>query len=319
MSDSAAAVAPVVNTPATSAETGDSSQENAELDAAEAAEEGEVVAEPAKTTKLDPKKAKENEKRLKKLKLKVDGKEIEEEIDLDDEDRLIRELQMSKMGQKRAQQHADLEKQVRAFFTDFGKDPFHAMSQLGMKPEEVIDQYINKQMENAKKTPEQLRAEQLEQELQRIKFERDNEKKESEKREFDRLQEQAFKQYDVQMEQSLAKSDLPKTPYTVKKIADYMLAALQAGKDVSPDDVIPLVREEMHNDLKEMFASLPEDAVEQLIGEQMLNKLRKKRVAKAQAAQQAIGKAPIKDTGISGKSQEKKSGEKKSFKDFFGI
>ena len=71
MSDSAAAVAaPVVNTPATSAETSDSSQENAELDAAEAAEEGEVVAEPVKTAKVDTKKAKENEKRLKSLNLK---------------------------------------------------------------------------------------------------------------------------------------------------------------------------------------------------------------------------------------------------------
>ena len=316
MSDSTVVAAPVAVDTSNSAEIADNTQENTEVEAAEGAETPEVAAKPTKAT---VQKAKENEKRLKKLKLKVDGKEFEEEFDLDDEDRLIRELQMSKMGQKRAQQHADLEKQVRAFFTDFEKDPFFAMSQLGMKPDAVIDQYINKQMENAKKSPEQLRAEQLENELQRIKSERDNEKKDSEAKEFKRLQEAAFTQYDVQMEQSLAKSDLPKTPYTVKKIADYMLAALQAGKDVTPDDVIPLVREEMHNDLKEMFASLPEDAVEQLIGEQMLNKLRKKRVAKAQAAQQAIGKAPIKDTGISGKSQEKKSGEKKSFKDFFGI
>jgi len=313
MSDSTVVAAPVAVDTSNSAEIADNTQENTEVEAAEGAETPEVAAKPTKAT---VQKAKENEKRLKKLKLKVDGKEFEEEFDLDDEDRLIRELQMSKMGQKRAQQHADLEKQVRAFFTDFEKDPFFAMSQLGMKPDAVIDQYINKQMENAKKSPEQLRAEQLENELQRIKSERDNEKKDSEAKEFKRLQEAAFTQYDVQMEQSLAKSDLPKTPYTVKKIADYMLAALQAGKDVTPDDVIPLVREEMHNDLKEMFASLPEDAVEQLIGEQMLNKLRKKRVAKAQEANKLVGSNKIVETGKSSKTDNKPK-EKISYKDFF--
>lgn len=313
MSDSTAAVAAPVIESSNSAEIADNNTEVETVEGAEGEETPEVAPKPTKT---EVKKAKENEKRLKKLKLKVDGKEFEEEFDLDDEDRLIRELQMSKMGQKRAQQHSDLEKQVRAFFTDFEKDPFFAMSQLGMKPDQVIDQYINKQMENAKKSPEQLRAEQLEQELQKIKTDRDNEKKESEKKEFERLQQHAFQQYDVQMEQSLAKSDLPKTPYTVKKIADYMLAALQAGKDVTPDDVIPLVREEMHNDLKEMFASLPEDAAEQLIGEQMLNKLRKKRVAKAQEANKLVGGNKIVETGKSSKTDGKPK-EKLSYKDFF--
>src|SRR5690348_18207496 len=43
-------------------------------------------------------------KRIKKLKLKVDGKEYDEEIDLDNDEELVRHLQMSKMGQKRAQE-----------------------------------------------------------------------------------------------------------------------------------------------------------------------------------------------------------------------
>jgi hypothetical protein len=316
MSDTVAAVAaPIVNTPANSAETPNDTTENTEVEDSEGDEVAEVVAKPSKK---DIKKAQEVEKRIKKLKLKVDGQEIEEDFDLDDEDRLVKELQMSKMGQKRAQQHADLEKQVRAFFQAFEKDPFEAMHQLGMKPDQVIDQYINKQMDQAKKSPEQIQREKLEQELQRIKAERESEKETAKTKELARLQEQAFTQYDLQMEQSLAKSDLPKTPYTVKKIADYMLVALQAGKDVTPEDVIPLVREEMHSDLREMFASLPEDAVEQLLGEQMLNKLRKRRISKAQAGSQAVGKSTIQDTGRSGKT-ESKPGDKKSFKDFFGI
>lgn len=322
MSDSPAAVAaPVASaTPANSAET-PIVDNTAELDAADAAEEAAEAAKPVdpKAVKPPVQKAKEAEKRLKKLKLKVDGKEIEEEFDLDDEERLVKELQMARMGQKRAQQHSDLDKSVKAFFAAFEKDPFRAMSELGMKPEQVIDKYINEQLENSKKSPEQIEAEKNRAELQALKAEREKEKEDNKSKELVRLQEQAFQQYDVQLEQSLSKSDLPKTPYTVKKIADYMIAGLKAGKDVSPEDVIPLVREEMHNDLKEMFASLPEEVVEGLLGEQVLTKLRKRRVAKAAAAQQAIGSAKVVDTGKNANSEKKSDGKKMTYKDLFGI
>lgn len=329
MSDTPAAVAaPVVNSPVNSAETPNTSTESAELDAAEAAEEaaeaeqlGKVDPKTAKSSKKDVKQAAEVEKRIKKLKLKVDGKEIDEDFDLDDEDRLIRELQMSKMGQKRAQEKADLEKQVQAFFNAFQKDPFGAMKELGMDPNQSIDNYINQQLENAKKTPEQLEAEKARAELQQLKAEREREKEDFKTKELQRLQEQAFQQYDIQMEQALGKSSLPKTAYNVKRIADYMLVALQAGKDVSPEDVIPLVEEELNSDLRDMFDSLPEEKIEKLLGEQTLNKLRKRRVAKSQAAQQLVGKPNIQDTGSKdkGSDSKKSDGKKMTYKDLFGI
>jgi hypothetical protein len=328
--NSAAPVAADANM--SSSENNEISQENQEVDASaeesaedgeesseESSEEGEKSAKAGEGKEKSKKKAeKELERRIKKLKLKVDGKEIEEELDLDDDERLIRELQMAKMGQKRAQEKADLEKQVRAFFDAFQKDPFAAMTELGFQPEQVIDEYINKQLEQAKKTPEQIEKERLETELQRLKSEREREKEELRAKELERLQQQEFERYDMLMEQALTKSQLPKTPYTVKKIADYMLVALEAGKDVSPEDVIPLVQEEMNSDLKEMFASLPEDTIEALLGEQVLNKLRKRRVAKAQEAQKNLPKSQIQDTGKSVKG-EAKTKEKLSYKDLFGF
>lgn len=326
MSEAVANAAPAAIEPVNSAEPVENSQENTELEAEELESqestddsEEESTEKTVKAAKPAKKAEKELEKRLKKLKLKVDGKEIEEELDLDNDEELVRHLQMAKMGQKRAQEKAELEKQVRAFFEAFEKDPFAAMQELGKDPNQVIDDYINKQMENAKKSPEQLQREQLEAELQRMKTEREREREELKSKELERLQQQEFERYDMLMEQALTKSDLPKTPYIVKKIADYMLIGLEAGHDVSPEDVIPLVREEMHGDLKEMFNSLPEEVIEGLLGEQVLNKLRKRRVAKSQEAQKALGKAPIQDTGKTSKGQENKSKEKVSFKQFFGV
>jgi hypothetical protein len=326
MADVVQTAAPAANTPATSAETPTPESTEVDLDAAEAAEEAAEGSEAsksdekveAKDDKKGKKEEKAKEKRLKKLKLKVDGKEIEEELDLDDDEALIRQLQMAKMGSKRAQEKSDLEKQIKSFFEAFEKDPFATMKELGKNPDALIDQYINQQLENAKKSPEQVEKERIEAELKSIKAEREREREEVKKRELERLQQQAFQQYDMQMEQSLSKSSLPKTPYIVKKIADYMLVGLEAGYDVSPEDVIPLVQEELNSDLKDMFSSLPEEQVEALLGEQVLNKLRKRRVAKAAAAQAAVTKPKIQDSGKAAKT-EKTEGEKKSYKDFFGI
>jgi hypothetical protein len=96
-----------------------------------------------------------------------------------------------------------------------------------------------------------------------------------------------------------------------------MLVALEAGHDVTPDDVVDVVREEMNSDLKEMFASLDEETIEGLLGEQVINKLRKRRVAKAQAAQKALGTKVV-ETGNSVKTDETPK-EKLSYKDFFKV
>lgn len=325
MSDAPVSAAPVA---APSANPENSNQNSAELSADETALEatldgsedgideasGKLVEKPAKK---EEKKAKEVEKRLKKLKLKVDGKEIEEEIDLDDEEGLVRHLQMSKMGQKRAQEKADQEKMMKAFLNDLDSDPFETMKKLGKDPEALIEAYINKQMELAKKSPAEIEAEQAKAELKAFKEQREREQSERQAAELERLQQQAFQQYDNQMEETLKKSGLPQDAYTVKKMADYMVAVLEAGYDVTPQDVVDLVKAERHQDLQVHLSSLNEDEIEELLGQQTLNKLRKRRVAKAQESQKVLGTKVI-ETGKTGKVVEK-SQQKQSFKDFFKL
>jgi hypothetical protein len=87
---------------------------------------------------------------------------------------------------------------------------------------------------------------------------------------------------------------------------------------VTPEDVIPLVRDEMHGDLQEMFKVLPVETIEALLGDQVINNLRKKRVAKAQEAQKKVAKPQIPDSGKSAKdANTEKAKEKISYKDFF--
>ncbi len=160
----------------------------------------------------------------------------------------------------------------------------------------------------------------LSEEITKLKEEREASKEEQRQKELAHLQEVEFQRYDNMMTDALGKhQDLPKSPYIVKKMADYMLLGLQNGVELTAEDVIPLVREEMQDDLKQMFAVMPEDVIESIVGKETINKIRKKNIAKAKAGPVPATPAAKNgiDTGVTTKS-EKAPAKKQSFRDFFG-
>lgn len=272
-----------------------------------------------------PKQQQAAKKMLKSLKLKVDGREVEEKLPFeipDDEESIEfmkRNLQMSKMGQKRAQEFSQLEKEVRSFIDELRKNPRKVLSDpsIGIDVKKMAAELIEEEIANSQKSPEQLAKEKLEAELKSLKEEREREKEETKKRDFERIQQESFERYDMLITQALDKSDLPKSPYVVKKMADYMLLGLQQGIDVTPEDVLPLIRDEVQSELKDMFAVMPEEVIEAIIGKDVFTRVRKKNIAAAKAS-----KTPptAKQAGVdSGKKPEEKPKQKQSFKEFFNI
>lgn len=288
-------------------------------DAVESQETNQVPGASSQEAKAAAKEA----ARLRSLRLKVDGREIEEDLpfEIPDDPEAVeymkRHLQMSRMGTKRAQEYAQLEKEIRQLITEGTKNPRQLLKELNIDERELARQIIEQEIENSQKSPEQLEKERIEQELRSLKEEREREKVEFEKKEFERLQEQAYEKYDAQMTTALEKSNLPKEPYVVKKIADYMLVALQEGYDVSAEDVIPLVKQELEKDIQTLIGAMPDEALEQFLGKQRLANFRKKNLAKAKEAVAVSSAKAVKDTG--GKSVAKEPEKKISYKDFFGI
>lgn len=274
-----------------------------------------------------PVQAKVEKALLKKLKLKVDGQEYEEELPFDIPDSpeaveyMRRHMQMSKVANKRMSEYSQLEGEVKAFIDEMRKNPKKALSNpaFGVDLKKLAAEVIEEEIANSQKSPEQLDKEKLEAELKSMKEEREKEKEESKRKEFERLQEQEYERYDSLMTKALEKSDLPKSPYVVKKMADYLLMGLQNNMDITPDDVLPLIREEILEDLKQMFAIMPEEVVESVVGKDVLTRLRKKNVAKAKAGQPP---APVKSSvpDIGNKKQIKEvPKEKLNYRKFFGV
>lgn len=311
-------------------EQADTSQEGA----SEGSGDIQAVAQDAQATLSNPKASKaakiEAKKTLKKLTLKVDGQEYDEELpfELPDDPKAVeymkRQLQMSKMGQNRAQHAATLEKEIVQFFDELKANPKKALSNPAFKDrldlKKLAAEIIEEEIENSKKSPEQLEKEKLQAELQAIKEERENEKKSAEQREFERLREKYAEDYDMQITQALEGNKIPKSAAAVKKIADYMEIAVNAGKDVSVNDLIPIIRDELASDFLQHLNSLPDDQLDQYIPKAIQDRLRKKVVAKAkQAASNPALKGNTK-VANTGKESEKKADEpKKTMKQLWGV
>lgn len=323
MSESANASA----SPATESSSIESSDSLESSQAAEGLEAAAAEGEASQSQAAQSAAAKKEAARIRKLKLKVDGQELEEELPFEIDDNpeaveyMTRQLQMSKAAQKRMGEHAQLQKEVKYFLEELRKNPKKILADpsIGIDVKQLAAQIIEEEIANSQKSPEQLEKERLEAELRSLQEEREQEREELRQKEFERLQEIEYERYDNLMSKALETSDLPKSPYVVKKMADYMLLGLNEGIDVSPEDVLPLVREEIQNDLREMFAVMPDEVIEKIVGKEVFNRVRKKNVAKAKTAPAPV-KSAIKDSGASSKSATSNgSGEKKSFRDFFGV
>jgi hypothetical protein len=269
----------------------------------------------------------EAKKMLKQLSIKVDGQDYTENLPFEIPDTqeardfMTRELQMARMGQKRAQYASGLEKDIQKLAQEIKANPFKVLADpaFGVDVKEAVKKYIEQEIENSKKSPEQLALEKAQEELRQERESRLNEKKAQEAAEQQALADRYEKEYDAQISQALESHQIPRSAAAINKIISYAQLAVQANKDVSIQDIIPFVKEELKNDYLEHAKALPDDALEEFFGKDIVDRLRKTAVKRAKQAQQNPAlKAPTKvaATGQASKPEEKPA-EKVSYKTFF--
>jgi hypothetical protein len=261
-------------------------------------------------------------KKYRKLQLKFNGREIEEDLDFEVDEKqrdwMVKQRQKAMLADHKANEYNQLEREIGAFIQELRQNPKKALSNpaIGMDIKQFAAQILQEEIEQSQKTPEQIEREALEEELRAIREERENEKKEMSAKELERLTEREFERYDNLMSSALENSDLPKSPYVVKKMTEYMMLGIENNIDVSPSDVIPMIREELHRDIQEMFELMPAEVIEQIIGKGSLDKLRKRRVAGSKPPVPV--RSAISDTGRR-KEEPKQEVKRQTIKEFLGV
>lgn len=324
MSEQNAGAAPVET--AVSPESESSVSESTSSQEQSQAASGEAVqALQEKAENGSPKERAAAKKALKSLKIKVDGKEYDEalpfEIDENDEatkEWLTKNLQLSKVSQKRMQEQSQLRKEAEEFINLLKKDPRRVLSDpnIGVDLKKFASDIINEELENAQKSPEQREKEKLQKELEELKASHKREQEEKERLEFERLQAETEQKLDEEITSVLNTGGLPKSPYVVKRMAAMMSLALENGIDLSAKDVFPIVKKEIESEIKEMFGAAPEEVMEQLLGKDNISRLRKRSIAKAKQSQVAETASGIKSTGADVKKKEAEAPKKINIKDF---
>lgn len=264
----------------------------------------------------EAKKQEEIKRNIKKLKLKVDGEEFDEEIDLDNEQELIKRLQLAKVSQKRMQESAQLKKQVEQIAKALQESPEDVMRHLGMDPEDWAVKLLQRKLDEDQKSPEQKELEKARKELEDIRKKQKEQEEQRNAQEYERLQREYEDKYQNDIISALGSSGIPTTPYAVKKFAEMMSVALDNNLDVSASDLVPLVKKELEDDIKKYFASSPDEVIEAILGKDRFNSMRKKQVSAMKKQVESVSN--VKSTGETSKTKEadKKAVKKISMSDF---
>jgi hypothetical protein len=267
---------------------------------------------------LDKGDKKAANKLIKEFEIKVNGKSKKVAIDWNNEQDIIRRLQLAEASQPAMQRAAELEKFLQAHAMELKNNPRKVLEELGMNPDELAEAWITSKLQEMEKSPEAKEREKMMAELESLRKEKEDLAKKSQEEAQTRLMEQAHAELENEILEELQNNKkLPKSQKTVRRIYDAMLWAMDNGiDDVKVKDVVPAVEREIKAEFDEFLTNAPEDVLEYYVNQKIVDKMRKKRVASAVKAKEMPQTANVKEI-IKPSAQEDKEEKRIKSKDFF--
>jgi hypothetical protein len=237
-------------------------------------------------------------KMIKSLKIKVDNQEYDEalpfEVDENNKEHveyLKRNLQMSKAASKRMQEASLTKKQAQDFVAMLQQDPMKVLSDPRVMGEEkfraIAEAYLTKKIQEQQLTPEQRKSIEMQEKLRNYEENEKKQKDEVQAKQVQQLEEHYAQEYQKTIITALQSSNLPKNPFTVKRMAELMSKNIQHGLELEPNHLAQLVREDYQKELAALIGGSDPDQIIAMFGDEMTNKIRKADLAKLKASQLA--------------------------------
>jgi len=266
---------------------------------------------------------KEVEKMISKFSLKVNGKTVEKEFDLSDKVAMQKELQMAAAGREAMQVKAEYEKALNTLVTRLKEDPLALAEELGLDADEMAAIRLQKKLDEAKKSPEQVEFEKMQKEIESYRKreqERELQLKDAESR---KVQEEAIKELDEEIEQALnSYTSLPKgSPIVMDLIAKNLSWAMDnfdkfgfdKPEDVRVEHILPTVEKDLTKYMNKFFEDIPMDLYNKYLGNKASENMRQQRIKSAKK----VNNISNVEKTIATQTAEKKTDQPKlSLKDF---
>ena len=229
---------------------------------------------------------------IRKHKLKIDDEEIEV-----DEDELKRGYQRARAANKRFEEAAAMRKQIEGLVGLIKKDPKSVLERFGVNPRDWAESYLKGELEGELMKQADPRAYELtekERQLQQREEQLKQWEQERKKEAFERKKMEAAQRYSKKFVEALEIAKLPKSPFTVKRLAEYQAKAHAAGYDPTAQELAELVKEDASKEFRAMFGEADPESLISLFGEELAAKIRQHDLAKLKGTPQPAVAAPQK-------------------------
>lgn len=212
---------------------------------------------------------------VRKMKLKVDGQDVELP-----ESEVIAGFQLSKTSTQRFQEAAKLKQEADRIMQFANENPEEIFKKTGMSAREWAEKYLLQQLQNDAMSPEQKKARENEDKLRKLEKE-DVDRKEKVKQEHvKRLEQEHMQRYDVMFTKALNESGLPKTKFTVKRMAELQSINLKKGLELDASQLAKVVREDFLNEKKSLLEGMNGNQLLEFLGPELIKKFSKAQIAK---------------------------------------
>ena len=221
---------------------------------------------------------------LQKWKIKVDGKD--EDVDIDT---LKREYSKSRGAEKKFSEAAKMRQEAEQLVHLLKSDPRKVLENpaLGINFRELAENFIKEQIEQELMDPRERQLREYERKVKAMESEKAEREKSEKAAQEKALIDRYTQEYDKKIAEALTSGGLPKTPRTVRRMAELMEKNIEYGYELEPKDLVAMVRQGYIDDMKELFGATDGDTLLSILGDDVSNKIRKSDLKRLKAQQTA--------------------------------
>ena len=220
-----------------------------------------------------------------KATIKVFGKEEEHDIES-----LKKFAQIGKAGQSKFEEATKLRKEAESLKERLKNDWVGALKELGIDPREATEKFLSERLREEMMSPEEKAQQAKDQEHMTLKEKLAALEAEKEQAKYDQERQQYEAQLEKEIPQALEKVGLPRSPASLRRIANQLMIAMEGGYEMSVEEAAELAKSEIQGELSQLLSM--GGRYEDLIPASVAEKLMEAHLGKVKAAPQFKSNSP---------------------------
>jgi GrpB-like predicted nucleotidyltransferase (UPF0157 family) len=248
----------------------------------------------------EAKETKAQEKRRYKVK---DG---DEELEVD-EDEVVKGYQRARSANKRFEEAAAKTKQVEQVIRALSENPLAVLERVAggdkTRLRTMFEDYLKQEYAMEMVPEDQRKYMELEAKLARYEEQEQTAQQKAQEEAFNKKKAQSFDNYAKKFTQALQIADVPKSPFVVKRMAEYEKQAREGGYELSAQELGELVAEDFEKERRPSLSGMEGDRLLKHLGDDVVKKVLQ---AAVQRAKPRIAAAPASGQGGQGQKKSEK-------------